>query len=91
MFAEVGEEVIVTGTAAGEGFLLYRLQYGAGLNPGAWFQIGEDVATPVTAGKLGEWDTTGLDGLYVLQLQVIYLDQTLKTASVVVDAGEVGP
>jgi membrane peptidoglycan carboxypeptidase len=91
MFAEVSGEATVTGSAAGEGFLLYRLQYGAGLNPGAWFQIGEDVTTPVTAGKLGEWDTTGLEGLYVLQLQVIYLDQTLKTASVVVDTGGVEP
>jgi hypothetical protein len=91
MFSAVRGKVTVTGSASGEGFLLYRLQYGAGLNPKAWFQIGEDVTTPVTAGKLGEWDTTGLEGVYVLQLQVIYLDQTLKTASVVVDAGAVGP
>ena len=91
MFAEVSGVVTVAGSAAGEGFLLYRLQYGAGLNPQEWFQIGEDVTSPVIAGKLGEWDTTGLDGLYVLQLQVIYLDQTLETASVVVNAGDAAP
>jgi membrane peptidoglycan carboxypeptidase len=85
MFAEGSGQVTVTGSAAGENFLFYRLQFGAGLNPQAWYQIGEDTPTPVADGTLGEWDTTGLNGLYVLQLQVVYLDQTSKTASVVVN------
>lgn len=85
MFADVAGKVTVTGSAGGEAFLLYRLQYGAGLNPQSWYQIGEDVTTPVREGKLGEWDTTGLQGLYVLQLQVVYTDQRRETAAVVVN------
>ena len=84
MFTEIDGKVSVTGTAAGEDFLFYRLQYGQGLNPQSWVQIGDDSTAPVTEGLLGEWDTSGLGGLYVLQLQVISLDQTLKTDTVVV-------
>jgi len=91
MFANLNSKASVSGSASGEGFLLYRLQYGAGLNPQSWYQIGEDVTIPVTSGILGEWDTTSLSGLYVLQLQVIYLNQTLKTASVVVNVGGSAP
>jgi hypothetical protein len=86
MFSEVRGNVPVTGTAAGEDFLFYRLQYGQGLNPQAWVQIGDDSTIPVTDGLLGEWDTAGLDGLYVLQLQVVRTDQSLKTDTVVVTA-----
>ncbi|NTU56149.1 MAG: hypothetical protein HGA79_07855, partial [Anaerolineales bacterium] len=84
MFAEIDGNVSVIGTAAGEDFLFYRLQYGQGLNPGAWVQIGDDSTMPVTDGLLGEWDTSGLNGLYVLQLQVVRTDQSLKTDTVVV-------
>lgn len=85
MFADASGKLTVTGSASGQDFLFYRLQYGEGLNPQAWYHIGEDVSTPVTDGTLGEWDTADLNGLYVLQLQVVYLDQTSRTASVVVN------
>jgi membrane peptidoglycan carboxypeptidase len=84
MFDEVSGSIQVTGTAAGEDFLFYRLQYGQGLNPQAWVQIGDDSTVPVTDSLLGEWDTSGLNGLYVLQLQVVRTDQSLKTDTVVV-------
>jgi len=60
------------------------LQYGQGLNPQEWVQIGDDSAVPVTDNLLGEWDTSGLEGLYVLQLQVVRNDQSLETDTVVV-------
>jgi membrane peptidoglycan carboxypeptidase len=84
MLALVNGKVQVTGTASGKDFLFYRLQYGQGLNPQSWVQIGGDSTTQVTDGLLGEWDTTGLSGLYVLQLQVIRLDQSLETDTVIV-------
>jgi hypothetical protein len=84
MFAEVQGSVPVTGTAAGEDFLFFRLQYGRGLNPQSWVQVGDDLTAPVTDGLLGQWDTSGLDGLYVLQLQVVRTDQSLETDTVVV-------
>ena len=44
-------------------------------------QIGTDVKTPVSGGKLAEWDTSGLQGLYALQLLVVRADHSLQTAT----------
>jgi membrane peptidoglycan carboxypeptidase len=82
LFAEISGRVEITGTAAGEGFQYYRIQVGQGLNPRAWIQIGSDVTVPVTNGLLAEWDTTGLSGLYAVQLVVVYEDQRVETAVV---------
>jgi hypothetical protein len=82
MFAYLRGEVRITGTAAGSGFSLHRLQVGQGLNPSMWLQVGQDMRSPVTDGELGVWDTQGLSGLYALQLQVLYKDQHVETAVV---------
>jgi hypothetical protein len=90
-FGYIHGMVAVTGTAKvpapeGEGqadnFALYRLQYGAGLNPSQWFQIGEDRTEPVENGELGQWDTSALAGLYSLQLIVVRQDQSFAVATV---------
>ncbi|MCK4693267.1 MAG: hypothetical protein KAT23_06530, partial [Anaerolineales bacterium] len=73
-------EVVVRGDARSEEFRYYRLQYGQGLNPVRWIQIGEDETTPVTQGLLGRWDTEGLSGLYTLQLVVVKTDGRIATA-----------
>jgi hypothetical protein len=49
------------------------------LNPQEWIQIAEE-NEPVTDGLLAEWDTSELNGLYALQLQVIRTDQRVDTA-----------
>ena len=82
MFAELQGNVTITGTAAGLDFSYYRLQYGQGLNPDTWTQIGGDVSTPAGNGALAEWNTTGLKGLYSLQLLVVHKDHSLQTATV---------
>jgi membrane peptidoglycan carboxypeptidase len=82
LFAEVSGEVRITGTAAGEDFVSYRLQAGRGLNPREWIQIGQDQSTPVQDGLLAVWDTTGLSGLYALQLTVVRSDQRLESAAI---------
>lgn len=64
-------DVSITGDAGGEGFDYYRLQFGQGLNPSSWVQIGEDVAEPRSDDTLGRWDTDGLNGLFTLQLVVV--------------------
>jgi hypothetical protein len=46
IFAQISGEVTIRGSATGEGFSYYRLQYGQGLNPSAWVLIGENVSTP---------------------------------------------
>lgn len=71
LFSTVGGKVTITGTAAGNNFAYYSLQFGKGINPGSWQQIAGEVATPVENGTLGEWDTTGLNGLYALRLLVV--------------------
>jgi hypothetical protein len=79
LFTEVSGEVRIEGTAAGEGFTSYRLLVGQGLNPAEWTQVAEG-AQPITDGVLATWDTTGLSGLYAVQLQVVRTDQRVDTA-----------
>jgi membrane peptidoglycan carboxypeptidase len=80
MFDHVHGQVDISGNAGGEGFSYYRLEVGKGLNPDEWFQIGEDVDTPVEAGLLGRWDTAGLKGLYVVRLMVVREDMRFDEA-----------
>jgi hypothetical protein len=78
-FSEVSGSVKIEGTAAGEGFASYRVLVGQGLNPQEWIQVGEGNA-PVLKGLLATWDTSGLRGLYAVQLQVIRGDQKVDSA-----------
>ncbi len=87
MFDEVGGQVQFKGTAAGPNFDHYRLLVGRGLNPSEWIQVGSDSTAPVTDGVLATWDTTGLSGLYAVQLQVIRADQRVDIALIQVTVG----
>jgi hypothetical protein len=80
LFAEVDGVVKIVGTASGTDFAYYRVQVGQGLNPRDWIQVGADVQTRVEDGLLAEWDTSGLNGLYAVQLVVVYADQRVETA-----------
>ncbi len=91
MFANIGGKVSITGSAGGDGFTFYRLQAGKGLNPAQWIQIGSNSSKPVAQGKLGEWDTEGLSGLYALQLQVVHQDQRVETAIIQVTVDNQAP
>ncbi len=74
-FAYVHGVVEIRGTAKSDAnFAFYRLQYGQGLFPTAWMQIQGDQTEQVDNGLLQTWDTTGLDGLYSLQLTVVKND-----------------
>ncbi len=79
LFSDVSGTVDVRGTAGGDGFASYRILVGQGLNPHEWIQIAGG-NEPVTNGRLAEWNTSGLNGLYALQLQVIRGDQKVDTA-----------
>lgn len=74
MFAYVHGVVSLRGSARPKGMQYYRLQYGAGLNPTRWTQIGSNARQAVVSNELGTWDTQGLSGLYTVQL-VAVLDQ----------------
>jgi membrane peptidoglycan carboxypeptidase len=79
LFSEVSGNVQIDGTAAGDGFVSYRLLVGQGLNPQEWIQVAEG-HTPVMESVLAEWNTSGLSGLYAIQLQVLRSDQRVDTA-----------
>jgi hypothetical protein len=79
LFGEIGGDVTIEGTAAGEDFVSYRLLAGQGLNPQEWIEIARG-SQPVTDGILARWDTGGLSGLYAVQLQVLRSDQRVDTA-----------
>jgi hypothetical protein len=80
LFDHINGEVRIIGRANGPGFSNYRVQVGQGLNPQQWIQVGDDVNMPVQDGLLGTWDTNGLEGLYVIQLQVVRDDQRVDRA-----------
>jgi membrane carboxypeptidase/penicillin-binding protein len=77
-FDHVNGQVSFFGSATGPAFSYYRIQVGQGLNPQQWIQIGDDVNEPVKNGLLGTWDTSGLEGLFVIQLQVVRMDQRVE-------------
>lgn len=47
----------------------YDIQVGQGLFPSEWVLVAEEDRMP-RSGELAKWDTTGLSGLYAIQLQV---------------------
>ena len=75
-------DVRVSGVANPDDLRSYRLQYGQGLNPTEWVQIGSDATSKVRGGTLGTWETGVLNGLYTLQLIVVETSGRLRTASV---------
>jgi membrane carboxypeptidase/penicillin-binding protein len=81
-FSVVSGQVVVQGEARPEGLSYFRLQYGQGLNPTSWIQVGEDRTRPVANGALGTWDTSGLAGLYTLQLLAVHQEGRVTTAAV---------
>jgi membrane peptidoglycan carboxypeptidase len=85
MFADVSGQVQIKGTAAGANFDHFRVLVGKGLNPQEWIQVGTDSGTAVNENILATWDTTGLDGLYAVQLQVVRTDQQVDTAIIQVN------
>jgi membrane carboxypeptidase/penicillin-binding protein len=70
-FEVIRGEVSVLGSAEPEDFAYYRLQFGQGLNPNSWVQVGEDRAQARSGGLLGRWSTDGFNGLFTLQLVVV--------------------
>ena len=88
-FEFISGEVVIRGRANLENGSFYRLQYGEGLNPPAWIQIGDDHLGSIENGRLGIWDTEGLSGLYTLQLIAVDRDDQVFTSAVhlTIDSG----
>jgi membrane peptidoglycan carboxypeptidase len=90
VFNYVRGKTEILGTAKGDNFSEYRLEIGQGLNPNEWIQVGGGKG-PVGNGLLGEWDTTGREGLYALRLIVVDQNQTYHTAVVQVAVDNTPP
>ena len=82
MFGYVHGKVTITGTASSQNFTSYKVEAGKGLNPTEWVQIGTTGLKPVVEDSLVVWDTTGLNGLYALRLQVIGAENRLTTSTI---------
>jgi len=82
IYTNIKGDIDIQGTASGNDFVSYRLQVGRGLNPQTWLTISEDIRTPVVNGNLATWDTSGLNGLYAIQLIVIRDDQQINTDTI---------
>ena len=67
--AIVSGDVAIIGTASGDSFQNYVLEYGEGSSPGEWIHI-TSCDLPVTNDTLGIWNSFGLTGLYTLRLTV---------------------
>jgi membrane peptidoglycan carboxypeptidase len=91
MFADVRGKVLITGAATGADFSYYRIQVGQGLNPQEWIQVEADHDSAVAGGVLAEWDTSGLNGLYAVQLLVVHKDQTVEITTIQVTVDNQAP
>ncbi len=79
LFSLVNGTVAIRGTAAGDGFQSFRLQIGEGLNPKEWVEIVQNTI-PILDSQLGEWDTSGKNGLFAIRLLVLRDDNRIETA-----------
>lgn len=90
-FAYVGGVVDVRGSLEAGDLSFYQLAYGRGLNPDRWIDIGGPQTSFSQGASLGQWDTTGLDGIYNLRLTVVDSNQTIETRVVQVTVDNVPP
>lgn len=90
-YAYVRDTVPVRGNARGGDFNFYRVAFGEGMSPAEWVQIGSDHGEQVDQGVLEMWDTSSLDGLYSLRLQVVGHSSNVRQATIQVTVDSVAP
>jgi membrane peptidoglycan carboxypeptidase len=91
MFSYIRGKVTLSGNAYGDKFSYYRIEVGEGLYPKEWVQVGEDENQSVKDASLGSWDTTGLQGLYVVKLLVVDADKRIEQALLQVTVDNTSP
>jgi len=90
-YSYVHDIVPIVGSATAPDFQLYRLEFGPGLDPTSWTQIGGDHYNQVDNGPLESWDVRALSGLYTLQLTVVKQNQTYERSTVLVTVDNISP
>ncbi len=91
MLSQVRGVVSIEGSASGTDFSYYRLEVGQGQYPVDWLQVGENTDQPVTNGRLGTWDTSGLQGQCIIKLMVVRKDNRFEQALLVVNVDNQPP
>jgi hypothetical protein len=90
-YSYVSGQVVIQGNARGGGMNFYRLQYGEGLDPAAWIQIGPDHYNQVDHNVLEIWDVSQLQGLYTLQLLAVDHSGSIRSDAIQVTVDNVPP
>jgi membrane carboxypeptidase/penicillin-binding protein len=90
-YAYIRGQIVITGNARIGNFASYRLDFGQGLNPTEWQQIGPDHGNVVDQGPLELWDVASFDGLYSLRLSVFQNDGNVATSIVQVTVDNISP
>ena len=81
-YSNVHGVISIVGNAKISGLATFRLAFGKGIDPTQWTQIGGDRHDSVDSGSLGQWDVSGLDGLYTLQLTAIDRNGTPRQSAI---------
>ena len=81
----------ITGSAKGGDFNFYQVFFGEGMNPSGWVQVGPDHGNQVHNNVLEFWDTSGLDGLYSLQLRVVDHTMNFRQTTIQVTVDYISP
>jgi membrane peptidoglycan carboxypeptidase len=81
----------IIGNTRGGDFNHYRLDFGKGLNPTEWQQIGPDHGEQIDNNVLENFDASTLDGLYSLRLTVFRNNGDIQTAVVPVTIDNISP
>ena len=91
-FSYVRDIVEIRGNARGGNFQRYKVEFGPGLNPTQWTQIGPEHYNQVDRNVLEYWDTRNLEeGLYTLRLTVFGNDGSVRTAETQVTVDNTPP
>jgi hypothetical protein len=80
--ALVSGEIAIIGTASGDSFQNYVLEYGEGYSPQDWIEIASS-NVPVSHDTLGIWNSVGLTGLYTIRLTVGSQNQAIVHATAI--------
>ena len=91
LFSPVSGKVTIKGTVAVDNLASFQVQVGQGINPQSWQQVGDTGTSPVNEGQLAVWDTTGLDGLYAIRLNVVDKNNQIKSTVIQVTVDNVAP
>ena len=79
--AIVRGKITLRGTASASGMERYLVQAGPGLYPSIWYTLGSGEG-PVHEGNLAQWDTSGLQGLWSVQLTAVFPNGKILTVAI---------